>query len=414
MSYIARNIVLTTLLATCMSSVLASRRHSRHYSPSRHPSYVGSNKGYRTEINAIFLECDTSQWPSNTDNCLKPDIHLHPDDPAWYRRDGQFYDKTCLKALIYLVEPEERAACRTQSDCHHSRGYDNECLIQLSFDRDFNFDFEEVKQQELEWKRSICYGKTLDECGRDHSSWWRSRFPSSRDDCRIHGQVDKTRQGGSGDNWVSWSVSPHGTSYDNDCLSRFANRLGMENPRNCTQTNTYTAHEAREDPPMELPKTLVHATVPSGIQPHLELPTGVSDPTSLAATPVTTYIPTPEDSIPDVIPESFTTGIPDGLEWKRNDIAPLPLRTPTKAANALPTLPPVSRAQSSAIDEWPCMWDVDVTLPNPAPGMFDVAFGGTTIDEIPLVAQREVEGESEDLGERDGAIGEDIEKSLIG
>lgn len=60
------------------------------------------------------------------------------------------------------------------------------------------------------------------------------------------------------------------------------------------------------------------------------------------------------------------------------------------------------------------MWDVDVTLPNPAPGMFDVAFGGTTIDEIPLVAQREVEGESEDLGERDGAIGEDIEKSLIG
>ena len=404
MWYITRNLVLT-LAVTSSSSVLGSRRHPLYYSSNRHPSYVGGAKNYRTGAGAIFPEYETSHWPSNTDDCHRPGVRPLPDAPAWYLHDGKTYDKSCLKALVYLVEPEERAACRTQSDCDYSRGYDDGCLVRLSLDLGFNFDFEGMRRQELEWKRSVCHGKTLDHCGRNHSSWWRSRFPSSRDDCRIHEQADTMWQDGSGDNWVPWSVSPHGTLYDDDCLSRYANRLGMENPGNCTQTNT---HEAREGPPLKLPKTLVHATGLSGIQPHLELPTGVINPSGLTPTSVTKHIPTLEDSITDISLGPLTTGIPDGLKRERNDIPPPPVRTPTEIANALPTsLSLVSRAQGSATDEWSCMWDVNITLPDPAPGIFDMVFGNATVDNAPLVAQSIGKGDLEDLDEGCDVIGEE-------
>jgi len=393
MRYTARNLALT-LVVTCASSVLASRRHPRHYSSNHHPSYVGGNKNYRTGASPIFPEYKTSHWPSNTDNCLRPVVHPLPDAPAWYLHDGKLYDKSCLKTLVYLVEPEERAACRTRSDCHYSRGYDDGCLIQLTLDHGFDFNFEEVRRQELEWKRSVCHGKTLDQCGRDHSSWWRSRFPSSRDDCRIHGQTDKKWLDASSDGWIPWSVGPYGTLYDDDCLSRYANRLGMENPGNCTQTNTYVTHEAREAPPVELPKTLVHAADPSGIQPHLEFPTGVTNPSGLAPTPVTRHIPFHEDSITDMTPEPLTAGIPDGLKRERHDIFPPPVRTLTEITDVLPTsLPLASRALGSVTDGWSCMWAVDVTLPDPDPGMFDVIFGNATVDNASLIAQRIGNGE---------------------
>ena len=396
MRYTVRNLVLTLAFAFS-TSVLATRRHPRYYSSNHHPSYAGGDKNHRTGASTIFPEYELTHWPSNTDDCLRPGVRPVPDAPAWYLHDGKLYEKSCLKTLVYLVEPEERAACRTQSGCHYSRGYDDTCLIQLALDRGFDFDFEETGQQELEWKGSVCRGKTLDQCGRDHSSWWRSRFPSSRDDCVIRGRTDKKRQGGSGDNWVPWSIGPHGTLYDDDCLSRYANRLGMENPRNCTQVN---AREAREAPPIELPKTLVYATGPSGIQPHLEFPTGVTDPSGLTPTPVPTYIPTLKDSITDITPGPLTTGIPDGLKGERNDIPPPPVRTPTDIASALPTsLQLVSRTQDSATDEWSCIWIVDVILPDPAPGMFDIAFGNATVDKVPLVAQKVGKGELEDLSE---------------
>lgn len=378
MLYNARNLVLTTLVVTYASSALASRRHPRYYSSNHRPSFVGGDRSYRTKVMTIFPEYDTSYWPSNTDDCLRSEASLRPDSPAYYLHDGQFYDKRCLKALAYLVEPEERAVCRTQSDCRYTRGYDNECLIQLSFDQGFDFDFEEMKRQELEWKEFVCHGRTLDQCGRDHSPWWRSRFPSSRDDCRVHAQVEKRKQDASNDNWVPWSIGPRGVLYDNDCLSRFANRLGMENPKNCTQTNTYVTHEAREVPHMELPKTLLYATSPSGIQPHLVFPTGISNPDRLTVTPVNTDIPT-------------LAGVPVHWESKRGDIPPSPVRTLTQTANILATsLPLVSRAQVSItdVDEWSCVWDVYVTLPDPASGMFDATFGGATIDKTPFATQR--------------------------
>lgn len=390
----ARYLVLT-LAVTSLSSVLASRRHPRYYSPNHHPSYVGGDKNHRTGASTIFPEYEVSHWPSNTDDCLRPGVRPLPDAPSWYLHGGKLYEKTCLKTLVYLVEPEERVACRTQSDCHYSRGYDDACLFRLSLDYGFDFDFEEMMRQELEWKGSVCHGKTLDQCGRDHSSWWRSRFPSSRDDCRIRGQAGRKWQDGSGDNWVPWSVDPHGTLYDNDCLSRYANRLGMENPGNCTQLNV---REAREPPPVELPKTLVYATGPSGIRPHLEFPTGVANPSGLALTPVTTHIPTLKGSITDITPEPLTTGIPNDLKKGKKNIPPPPVRTPTEVANALPTsLQLVGRTQTSATDEWSCMWDVDVTLPDPAPRMFDIAFGNATVDKVPPVAQRIGDGELEDL-----------------
>jgi hypothetical protein len=405
----ARNIVLTTLIIICASSVLASRRHSRHRSWNNHPSYIKGDKNYRPKVKITLPEHDTSHWPSNTDDCRGPEVHISPDAPAWYLYDGQFYDKSCLKTLIYLVEPEERAACRTQSHCHYARGYDNECLMRLSLDRGFDFDFEEMRRQELEWKKFVCDGKTLEQCGRNHSSWWRSRLPSSRDDCRIHGLANEKRQGGSTDNWVPWSIDPHGMLYDNDCLSRFANRLGMENPGNCTRTDTYVAHEARGVPPTELPKTLVHVTSPSGIQPHLEFPAGVTDP-SLIATPVATDIPTFEDSITDSIPDPSAIDISGGWEGKRNETPQLPVRTPAKPANALPTSSPFSsRAQASAVDEWSCMWEVDVTLPDPAPEMFDATFGDTAINKTPLFTQRRVEGDLEDLSEYSNVVEEKVE-----
>lgn len=376
MPYNPRYLVLTILVVICASSVLASRRHPRHYSSNHRPSFVGDNKDYRAEAMTILSQYDTSYWPSNTDDCLRPEL-LRPDASAYYLHDGQFYDKRCLKTLAYLVEPEERAACRTQSDCHHARGYDNECLMQLSLDQDFDFSFGEMRRQELEWKKFVCHGKTLDQCGRDHSPWWRSRFPSSHDDCRIHKRADQ-RQDTLNDNWVPWSIDPHGTLYDSDCLSRFANRLGMENPGNCTQANTYVIHEAREAPRVELPKTLLYAANPSGIQPHTLLPTRVTQ----IATPATTYIPIPtDDSV--------------GWERKRDDIPPSPVRTLTQTANVLASsLPLVSRAQGSAtdVDEWSCMWDVYVALPDPAPGMFDASFGGATIDKTQRVAEGKSEG----------------------
>ncbi|KAF9645475.1 hypothetical protein BDM02DRAFT_508389 [Thelephora ganbajun] len=392
MSYNARTLVLTTLVVICASPVLASRRHLRYYSSNPHPYFVGDSKNYHTKIKATSPEYGASQWPSNTDDCLSSEVHLRPNAPALYLRDGQVYDKRCLKTLAYLVEPEERAVCRTQNDCHYTRGYDNDCLIQLPFDQGFNFDLEEARRQELEWKKFVCHGKTLDQCGRDHSSWWRSRFPSSRDDCRIRGRADKRTQD---DNWVPWSIGPYGTLYDNDCLSRFANRLGMENPRNCTQTNTYVAREARDAPPVELPKTLVYATDPSGIQPHLAFPTAVTNPSRLTATP----IPTPEDSISDIISEPFTTNIPD---FRKSDAPPPPARTLTETANAVPTsLPLTTRDQGSAtdVDEWPCMWDVDVTLPDSAPGMFDAAFGNVTVDETQVVTQKIFTGDLRECGD---------------
>jgi len=411
MWYTARNLILT-LVVTSSSSVLASRRHPRYYSSNHHPSYVGGDKTHRTGANATFPEYEISHWPSNTGDCLRPGVRPLPDALAWYLRDGNLYEKSCLRTLAYLVEPEERTACRTQSKCHHSRGYDDGCLIQLSLDHGFDFDFEEMRRQELEWKGSVCRGKTLDQCGRDHTSWWRSCFPSSRDDCRIHRRTDKKWKDGSGDNWVPWSVGPHGTIYDNDCLSRYANRLGMENPGNCTRTNI---HEAREAPPVELPKTLVYATGPSGIQPHLEFPTGVTNPGGLAPTPATTYIPTLEDSITDATPESLTTGIPDGLKRQRNHIPPPSVRTPTKIAGALPTsLQLVSRTQDTITDEWSCMWEVDATLPDPAPKMFDIAFGNGTVDKVPLVAQRIGKGELEDLSECSDSVGDEAGKGIAG
>ena len=388
MPYTTRNTVLTTLLVICASSVLASHRHTRHYSSNHHPSYVGGNKDYRAEADTVSLEYDTPSWPSNTDDCLRSEVRLGPNAPVWYIHDGQLYDKSCLKTLVYLVEAEERAACRTQNDCHHSRGYDNECLIQLSFDRGFGFNFGEMRQRELEWKKSACRGSTLDQCGRNHSFWWRSRFPSSRDDCHIHREADNKAQGDPSDSWVSWSVGPHGALYDNDCLSRFANRLGMENPGNCTQINAYVTHEAREVSPVEFPKTLVRAPGPSGIQPHLEFPTAITDPTGLNATPLSTFIPTPKDPVTDIMSKPFPTSTPDGLEGKRDDIPTSPIRTFTNTADTLPTsLPLVSRAQDSTTDEWSCMWNVYITLPDPAPGMFDVAFGNATVGNTPLVTQ---------------------------
>ena len=365
MLYNPRYLLLTTLVVIYASSVLASRRHPRHYSKHR-PSFVGDNKDYRAEAMTILSQYDASYWPSNTGDCVTPELHLRPDASVYYIHDGQFYDKHCLKTLVYLVEPEERAACRTQSDCHRARGYDNECLMRLSFDQGFDFNFEEIGWQELEWKKFVCHGKTLGQCGQDHSPWWRSRFPSSRDDCRIHKRAGQ-RQDASNDKWVPWSIGPRETLYDNDCLSRFANRLGMENPGNCTQAN-HVIHKAREAPSVELPKTLLYATDPSGIQPYVVFPTRATQ----FATPVATY----------------------GRERRRGDIPPSPVRTLARTTNVpASSLPLVGRAQGSVddVDEWSCMWDVYVTLPDPAPGMFDASFGSATIDKMLLVTQEMVE-----------------------
>jgi hypothetical protein len=382
MLYSARpSLLLTTLVVICTGSVLASRRHPRHYSSHHRPSFAWDNKRHRTKTTTID---DTSYWPSKPDDCLKPEGHLRPDSPTHYLHDDQSYDKRCLKTLAYLVEPEERAACRTQSDCHYARGYDDECLMRSVFYQRFDFNFEEMMRQELEWKKFVCHGKTLDQCGRGHSPWWRSRFPSSPDDCRIHERVDKRRQDTSDDNWVQWSIGPHGILYDNDCLSRFANRLGMENPRNCTRSSTYTTHEPREAPPsVELPKTLLSPTAPSGLQPRLALPTDIAEPDSLVATPSTTSIPT-------------STDIPIDRERKRDNIPQSPVHTVTQTADVLASsLPLASRAQGSVndVDEWSCIWDVYITLPDIAPRMFDAALGDTIIDKTPLAVQWVAEGE---------------------
>ena len=372
-----RLLVLTTLIVIGAGSVLASRRHPRHYSSNHRSSFVGDNRYHRAQATTILSQYDTSYWPSNTGDCLRPELRLDPDASAYYLHDGQFYDKPCLESLAYLVEPDERAACRTQSDCHHARGYDNECLMQLSFDQGFEFNFEEMRRQELEWKEFACHGKTLDQCGRDHSPWWISRFPSSRDDCRIHKRANQS-QDASNDNWVPWSIGPRGTLYDDDCLSRFAIRLGMEDPGTCTQANTYVIHKAREAPPVELPKTLLHAPNPSGVQPHIVFPTRVTQ----IATPVATYIPIPTDH---------------PVDWggKRGNTPPSPVRTLTRTANILASsLPLVSRAQGSATgsNEWSCMWDVYIVLPDPVLGMFDASFGSATIDKTQRIAKGQLEG----------------------
>jgi hypothetical protein len=410
MAYRTRGLVLTTLVVICANCVLASHHNPRFLSSHRHQSFLKDNQDYLGVEAKLTSQYNTFQWPSNTEDCLRFGDRFTPDAPAWYLRDGQIYDRHCLKTLMYLVEPEERAVCRTQSGCHDARGYDNDCLVQLSFDQGFSFDLEETKRQELEWKRFVCRGKTLDQCGYDHSLWWRSLFPSSRDDCRIRGRFGKGREDVSSDNWVPWSIGPNGTAYDTDCLSRFANRLRMENPGNCTQANNYVIQKSRDVPPAEIPKTLLHASNPSGIQPDLEFPTGLTDPGRLTATPVTTHLS--EDPIKEITPEPHATDISD-LRKKRNRIPPSPIRTLAETVNGpVPTLlPPVNRAQGSAPDEWSCLWDVNVTLPDFAPRMFDVAFGNTTVYEIPLGSQRIMKGELEKFSEGGGALGEEIIKS---
>jgi hypothetical protein len=58
------------------------------------------------------------------------------------------------------------------------------------------------------------------------------------------------------------------------------------------------------------------------------------------------------------------------------------------------------------------MWDVDVTLPDSAPRMFDTIFDDTVVDEIPLVAQRIFKGELEDLSECGDVLREERQNSL--
>lgn len=414
MAYRTRNLVFTTLVVACASSVLASRHHRRFHSSHRHPSFLGDNENYNTEAKLTLSEYNTFQWPSNTEDCLRSEARFTHDAFDWYLHDSQVYDRHCLKTLAYLVEPEERAVCRMQGGYHDARGYDNDCLIQLSFDQGFSFDSEETSRQELEWKKFVCRGKTLDQCGRGHSRRWKGLFPSSRSDCRIRGWIDKERGDLSNDDWVLWSIGPNGVTYDTDCLSRFANRLGMKNPGNCTQTNNYVIHNRRDVPAKEIPKTLVHATNPSGIQPDLEFPTGITDPGRLPVTPVTPYIPLSEGPITGIIPEPLTTDVPDFRRRRRNDIPPSPARTLAETADALvPTpLPLVNRAQSLVPDEWSCMWEVNVTLPDCAPRMFDVVFGNATVDEIPLGTQKVLKGELENLSECEDALREDIQNSL--
>lgn len=415
MAYHTRNLVLTALVVVCASSALASRHHPRFYSSHRRPPSLGDNENHHVETSLTLPEYNTFRWPSNTEDCLRFEARYAPDTPAWYLRDGQVYDRYCLKTLAYLVRPEERAVCRTQSGCHDVRGYDNDCLILLSFDQGFSFDLEETKRQELEWKKFACRGKTLDQCGRGHSLWWRGLFPSSRDDCRIREPVGEEREDVLSDGWVPRSIGPDGATYDTDCLSRFANRLRMENPGNCTQTINYVIHNNRDVAPTEIPKTLVHATKPSEISPDLELPTGLTDPARLTPTPVTAYIPLSEDPITDAIPKPPTTNIPDLRRRKRRDIPPSPIRTLVETADVMvPTsLPLVNRAQGSVSNEWSCMWDVNVTLPDSALRMFDVVFGNATVDEISLDTQRISKGELENLGECEDALEEEIQNSLI-
>ena len=408
MPYIAKTLALVTLVVVSASPALASRRHPRYNSPNRHQSFLGDNKGNHAEAKPLLSAYKASRWPSNTGDCLKHEVPS-TSDTTWHIRDGRVYDKLCLKSLAYLVEPEERATCRAQGNCHVARGYDNDCLVNLSFDQGFSFDFEEVRRQELEWKKYACHGKTLDQCGRNHSLWWRSLFPSSRGDCRIRRRIEKEQDVNS-DNWIPWSIGPDGTAYDSDCLSRFANRLGMENPGNCTQTNTYAAHNARDVPSVEVPKTLVHATNPLGPLPGLELPTTATDLNHLTATPVTAYIPPPEQSAAGIIPMPLATNIPDFQKGKRIDVPQPPVHKPTEALSAIPTsLPLVTRAQDppTDLDEWSCMWNVDITLPDSAPRMFDAAFGDATVDNIPLAVQRILKGELEDFSECGDGLLED-------
>lgn len=379
MTFAARSISLVTLAVFCASSVLAAGRHPRFYSSHRRPFLLEDNENYRTEAKSTSSHHAILLWPSNTDDCLGYETGLTLEAPLLYLRDGQVYDKRCLKTLAYLVEPEERAVCRKQSGCYRARGYDNDCLIQLSFDQGFNFDFEEAKRLEVEWKTFVCHGKTLDQCGRDHSHWWRSLFPSSRGDCRIRGWVGKERADVSGDDWVSWSMGPDRAAYDNDCLSRFANRLGMEKPGNCTRAGTYVAHNGREVLPTDVPKTLLHATK---IRP--EVPTSVTDPNYPTATPVATSIPLPKGpSTTDIVPKPLTADIPGIRKEKRNGVPLPPVGALAETADApAPTSSPLAnRAQDPVVDEWSCMWDVNVTLPDSAPRMFDVAFGGAIVGE---------------------------------
>jgi hypothetical protein len=188
----------------------------------------------------------------------------------------------------------------------------------------------------------------------------------------------------------------------------------MENPGNCTQTNSYVIHNRRDVPPVEIPKTLVHATNPSGATPDLELLTSLTDPGRLTFTPVTANIPLSEEPIKGVIPEPLTTGIPN-LRRMRSDVPPSPVRTLVETADVLtPTsLPLVNRAQDSAPDEWSCMWDVNITLPDFAPRMFDAAFDGATVNEMLLGTQRILEGEVENPSECVDALEEEIQTSLI-
>lgn len=414
MVYRTINLTLTALVVVCTSSVLASRHHPRSHSSHRNPSFLGYNENYRAEAKLAFSEFDTFRWPSSTADCLRSKVRVTPDGPARYLHDGQVYDRHCLKTLAYLVGPDERAVCRKQSDCHDVRGYDDDCLIRLSFDQSLSLDLEGTRRQELEWKQLTCHGKTLDQCGRDHSLWWRSLFPSSLDDCRIRGWTGKEREGAPSDNWVPWSIGPNGATYDTDCLSRFASRLEMKNPGNCTQTNNYVIHNHRDVPPTEIPETLVHAPNPSGIRPDLEFPTTLVDPDHLTATPVPTYIPMSEDPVTDIMHEPLTTGIPR-LRRKRSDIPPSPVRTLAETADAIvPTsLPLVNRAQSSDPDEWSCMWDVNVTLPDFSPRMFDAVFGNSTVDEIRLGARKILKGEPEILSGYGDTLGEEIQTSLF-
>lgn len=412
MAYRTINLASVALVVACASSVLASRHNPRFYPSHRHPSFLGDNENHRAETKFTLSEHNTFRWPSNPEDCLRFGVSFTTDAPAWYLRDGQVYDRRCLKTLAYLVEPEERTVCRTQNSYHDARGYDSDCLIQLSFDQGFSFDLEGTRRQELEWKKLVCHGKTIDQCGRDHSLWWRNLFPSSRNDCRIRGWVSKEKV--SGDNWVIRSIGPNGTAYDADCLSRFAYRLGMENPGNCTQTNNHVIHNGRDVSLTEIPKTLVHATNPSITRPDLEFPTGVTDPGPLTATPDTTHIPLSEDPITGIIPEPLTTDIPGLRRRKRKGIPPSPVRTPNETADALaPTsLPLVDRAEGFAPDEWSCMWDVNVTLPDPAPRMFDAIFGDSTVDEISLGTRKILKGEPDSLSECGGAF-EETRESLI-
>jgi hypothetical protein len=148
------------------------------------------------------------QYPTSTKDCLMTEVPDKSKVPS-YTHDGQEYFQECLSRLALSVPSEERVSCRATGTGAH--GYDEQCLSKKAFDKDWKFDVEKAKEDELAWRAANPPNTSSDA--------WNNLFPSAVADCKVDPKKVKESTSKT-DDWNAFSTIPSGDVMEDDCMSR--------------------------------------------------------------------------------------------------------------------------------------------------------------------------------------------------